>query len=106
MHEQMKKVTYHEISQLLGKNLGSEEGGTFLQLWSGSPPILGYCWEGRLCVVKGSGCTGKNSGQWPNVAFFNELSELKYNKISIGQSYYSHSSLNETVGISSWYGWR
>lgn len=71
----MKKCMYQEISQVLGKNLGSEEGGTFLLLvWS--PSILGSCWEGGLGVVKGSGCTGK-TGQWPNVAFFNELSELK-----------------------------
>lgn len=54
----MKKCMYQEISQVLGKNVGSEEGGTFMQLvWS--PPILGYCWEGGLGVVKGSGCTGK-----------------------------------------------
>lgn len=75
---------YRQISQLLRKDLGAEESRAFLQVSSGSPPTpdSGFLLETRV------GCSGRNSRpgkisvQWPDGAFFNELSELKYNKIS------------------------
>lgn len=92
MRERMKKCMYQEISQVLGKNLGSEEGGTFLLLvWS--PSILGSCWEGGLGVVKGSGCTGKTLVSGP--MWLSLMNSVNWNRIK-------YQSVNPTSLILVW----